>query len=148
MTGGQYSPLSGAGTQATTAPYSNIDQAFDVVELSRAAGATFVARTSVYHVRQMTELIKKAMNHSGFSVVEIMSQCPTYFGRKNKLGSAVDMMKFFKEQTTPAGSKAKKEKPDLIERGIMAEKELPEYCDEYGKIIARACSGQVRSTVV
>lgn len=138
MTGGQYSPLSGAGTKATTAPYFNIDQAFDVVELSKAAGATFVARTSVYHVQQMADLIKKAMSHNGFSVVEIMSQCPTYFGRKNKLGSAVDMMRFFKEMTTPVGSKAAQENPALIERGIFVQKELPEYCDEYKKIMQRS----------
>jgi 2-oxoglutarate ferredoxin oxidoreductase subunit beta len=138
MTGGQYSPLSGSGTKATTAPYFNIDQAFDVVELSKAAGATFVARTSVYHVQQMTDLIKKAVNHNGFSVVEIMSQCPTYFGRKNKLGNAVDMMRFFKEQTTAVGSKAKEENSELIERGVFVQRELPEYCGEYDKIIARA----------
>jgi 2-oxoglutarate ferredoxin oxidoreductase subunit beta len=138
MTGGQYSPLSGSGTKATTAPYFNIDQAFDVVELSKAAGATFVARTSVYHVQQMTDLIKKAVNHNGFSVVEIMSQCPTYFGRKNKLGNAVDMMRFFKEQTTAVGSEAKQENPTLIERGLFVQEELPEYCGEYDKIIARA----------
>jgi 2-oxoglutarate ferredoxin oxidoreductase subunit beta len=138
MTGGQYSPLSGSGTKATTAPYFNIDQAFNVVELSKAAGATFVARTSVYHVQQMTDLIKKAVNHNGFSVVEIMSQCPTYFGRKNKLGNAVDMMRFFKEQTTAVGSKAKEENSELIERGVFVQRELPEYCGEYDKIIARA----------
>lgn len=141
MTGGQYSPLSGEGTKATTAPYFNIDQAFDVVELAKAAGATFVARTSVYHVQQMKDLIKKAVIHDGFSVVEIMSQCPTYFGRKNKLGTAVDMMKFFKENTTPIGSKASQDNPVLIERGIFVENELPEYCEEYDKIIIRAQAG-------
>ena len=141
MTGGQYSPLSGEGTKATTAPYLNIDQAFDVVELAKASGATFVARTSVYHVQQMKEMIKKAVIHDGFSVVEIMSQCPTYFGRKNKLGGTVDMMKFFKEQTTPVGSKAKQDNPALIERGLFIEKDLPEYCEEYDKIISRAQAG-------
>jgi 2-oxoglutarate ferredoxin oxidoreductase subunit beta len=141
MTGGQYSPLSGQGTLATTAPYSNIDQSFDVVELAKAAGATFVARTSTYHVQQISEVIRKAILHEGFSVVEIMSQCPTYFGRKNRMGSAVDMMKFFKDQTTPVGSKAKEKNPALIERGIFVEKDLPEYCDEYGKIIVRAQAG-------
>jgi 2-oxoglutarate ferredoxin oxidoreductase subunit beta len=124
MTGGQYSPLSGQGTLATTAPYQNIDQSFDVVELAKAAGA-----------------IRKAILHEGFSVVEIMSQCPTYFGRKNKLGGAVDMLKFFKDQTTPVGSKAKEQNPALIERGIFVEKDLPEYCDQYGRIIARAQAG-------
>jgi 2-oxoglutarate ferredoxin oxidoreductase subunit beta len=138
MTGGQYSPLSGYGTLATTAPYTNIDQDFDVVELSTAAGATFVARATTYHVKQMKDLIQKAISHKGFSVVEILSQCPTYFGRKNRLGSTVDMLHQFKDQTTTIGSKAKQENPDLLERGIFVQKELPEYCAEYEKIIERA----------
>ncbi len=138
MTGGQYSPLSGVGTLATTAPYYNIDQSFDVVELSKAAGATFVARTTTYHVKQMAELFREAILHEGFSVVEILTQCPTYFGRKNKAGSAVDMVKTFKEITTPVGSKAKEKSPELIERGIFVQKELPEYTREYDKIIQRA----------
>ena len=40
----------------------------------------------------MSELIRQAILHEGFSVVEVLSQCPTYFGRKNKLGGAVEMM--------------------------------------------------------
>jgi len=141
MTGGQYSPLTGHGAMATTAPYSNIDHDFDVVELSSAAGATFVARTTSYHVTQITDLIKKAILHEGFSVVEVLSQCPTYFGRKNRLGSAADMMRHLKENTTRVGSKAKAENPALIERGIFVEKELPEYSQEYDKIIQRAQEG-------
>ena len=137
MTGGQYSPLSGYGTFATTAPYSNIDHGFEVVELCKAAGATFVGRTTTYHVQQMMEMLRKAILHNGFSVVEIFSQCPTYFGRKNKLGSAVDMMEYFKNNTTPIGSKAKQEHPELIERGIFVQEEKPEYCREYDKIIEK-----------
>lgn len=138
MTGGQYSPLSGYGTMATTAPYMNIDHDFDVVEIAAAAGATFVACTTTYHVKQIADIIGQAILHEGFSVVEILSQCPTYFGRKNQAGSAVDMMDFFKKNTTPIGSKAKKENPELIERGIFVQKELPEYCSEYDKIIEKA----------
>jgi 2-oxoglutarate ferredoxin oxidoreductase subunit beta len=138
MTGGQYSPLSGYGTLATTAPYMNIDYAFDTVELAKAAGASFVARSTTYHVQQLTKILRQAILHEGFSVVEVLSQCPTYFGRKNRAGSAVDMMEFFKNHTTPIGSKAKKEHPDLIERGVFVEKEVPEYCSEYDKIIERA----------
>jgi 2-oxoglutarate ferredoxin oxidoreductase subunit beta len=138
MTGGQYSPLSGYGTSATTAPYMNIDQGFDVVELSKAAGASFVARTTVYHTKQMEEILRQAILHEGFSVVEILTQCPTYFGRKNRLGSAVDMLKLFRDQTTPIGSKAKKENPALLERGVFVQIEKPEYCSEYDKVIQRA----------
>ncbi|RPH48060.1 MAG: 2-oxoacid:ferredoxin oxidoreductase subunit beta [Desulfobacteraceae bacterium] len=141
MTGGQYSPLSGPGILATTAPYMNIDHSFDVVKLAAAAGASFVARSTTYHVQQVTDIIKQAITHKGFSVVEILSQCPTYFGRKNKEGSAVDMMERMKDVTTPIGSKAKKEDPGLIERGVFVNEERPEYCSEYKKIIERAMKG-------
>ena len=141
MTGGQYSPLSGPGIMATTAPYSNIDQGFDVVEMAKAAGATFVARTTVYHVQQMADIIRAAILHEGFSVVEVMSQCPTYFGRKNKQGGAVEMMKRMKAMTVPIGSKKKLANPELIERGIFVQTDKPEYCSEYNRIIERAMGG-------
>ena len=142
MTGGQFSPLSGANISASTAPYRTIDKSFDVVELSKAAGATFVARGTSYHAQQMTEVIEKAILHKGFSVVEVLTQCPTYFGRKNKIGDAPEMIKWFKDHTTPIGSKAKQEHPDLIERGIFLEQEGPEYCEEYQKIVERAMKGR------
>ena len=142
MTGGQYSPLSGYGTTATTAPYTNIDHDFDVVELAKAAGASFVARTTSYHVHQISDVIKTAILHEGFSVVEILSQCPTYFGRKNYSGSAVDMMNWYKKNTTPIGSKAKQDNPELIERGVFLQKDLPEYCSAYDRIIERAMKGK------
>ena len=142
MTGGQFSPLSGEAVRATTAPFLTIDPSFDVVELSKAAGATFVARTTTFHIQQMVNIIEQAILHEGFSVVEIFSQCPTYFGRKNKAGDAVDMIEYFKKHTTPIGSKAKKEDPDLIERGIFVQNEKPEYCNEYEKMVQKAMKGR------
>ncbi len=142
MTGGQFSPLSGYGSLASTAPYTNIDHDFDVVQLAIAAGATYVARTTTYHAPQMIDIIRDAILHDGFSVVEIMTQCPTYFGRRNKQGDAAEMMKSYKDNTTPVGSKAKAANPDLIERGVFVQKDLPEYCSEYDKIIERAARGK------
>ena len=52
------------------------------------------------------------------------------------------MMKWFKDNTTPIGSKAKQENPALIERGIFVQKEGPEYCEEYQKIVERAMKGR------
>jgi 2-oxoglutarate ferredoxin oxidoreductase subunit beta len=138
MTGGQYSPLSGVGAMATTAPYSSIDNAFDVVKLAEAAGATFVARTTTYHAAEAVTYLKKAIQHKGFSVVEIMSQCPTYYGRKNKKGSAVNMLKWFKEITGKLGSKELEDNPSLIPRGIFVDEDKPEYSSEYQKIIESA----------
>jgi 2-oxoglutarate ferredoxin oxidoreductase subunit beta len=143
MTGGQFSPLSGPGVKATTAPYLTIDSNFDVVELARAAGATFVARSTAYHVRESTELLKKAILHKGFSVVEILSQCPTHYGRKNREGDAVAMLELHKSNTAKLGSKALEDNPNLTPRGIFVEKDRPEYCEEYDKIIAYATREKV-----
>jgi 2-oxoglutarate ferredoxin oxidoreductase subunit beta len=143
MTGGQTSPLSWHGDQATTAPYGNIDHDFDVVELSRAAGATFVARSTTFHARQTTEIFKKALAHPGFAVVEVLSQCPTYYGRKNKKGDASEMMERYRDGTTPIGSRAKQENPDLIERGVFVQdRQKPEFCGEYEKMVERARGGK------
>ena len=143
MTGGQFSPLSGTGKKATTAPYSTIDREFDVVDLATAAGATFVARSTVFHATECKDLIKKAIRHKGFSVVEILTQCPTYFGRKNKAGDAVQMMEHYKTNTVKIGSKKLEANPGLIQRGIFVDNtDVPEYCEAYDGIIERAMGGK------
>jgi 2-oxoglutarate ferredoxin oxidoreductase subunit beta len=90
----------------------------------------------------MADVIRQAILHEGFAVVEVLTQCPTYFGRKNKAGDAVDMVQQFKENTTAIGSKAKKENPGLVERGIFVQKEMPEYCNEYDKMVQKAMEGR------
>lgn len=127
MTGGQSSPMTPFGMRATTAPCGTIDHAFDLVELAKGAGASFVARTTTFHPKEMIKMFSRAIKHKGFSVVEVLSQCPTYYGRKNELGNAVDMMKSYKEGTVSIGSKKKEENPELIERGIFVQEERPEY---------------------
>jgi 2-oxoglutarate ferredoxin oxidoreductase subunit beta len=127
MTGGQYSPMTPFGMRATTATCGTIDHAFDLVELAKGAGASFVARTTTFHPKEMIKMFSKAITHKGFSVVEVLSQCPTYYGRKNELRDAVEMMKSYKEGTVPIGSKKKQENPELIERGIFVEEERPEH---------------------
>ena len=138
MTGGQFSPLTGTGDYATTAPYSNIDYNFDIVELAKGAGASFVARATTFHTREMINILKKAINHKGFSVVEVFTQCPTYYGRKNNIKDPIKMLEWMRDSTTPIGSKAKQENPDLIERGIFVQKEKEEYCDRYDQVIETA----------
>lgn len=138
MTGGQFSPLSGPGVKATTAPFTTIDSEFDVVQLATAAGASFVARSTAFHAKESTAILKKAITHKGFSVVEILSQCPTHYGRKNKEGDAVSMLELHKTNTAKLGSKALEENPNLTARGIFVQDERPEYCAEYDKLIEHA----------
>ncbi|CAK7055405.1 MAG: hypothetical protein DELT_01196 [Desulfovibrio sp.] len=138
MTGGQYSPLSGPGISATTAPYNSIDPEFDVVKLASGAGATFVARTTAFHVQELAKFTRKAIEHNGFSLLEVLVPCPTYFGRKNKMGEAPEMLQWYKDHTVPMGSAKLQEDPTLIERGIFVDEQRPEYTESYAETIARA----------
>jgi len=141
MTGGQYSPTTPYGKRATTAPYNNIEHSFKIAELAICAGAVFVGRGTVYHTRLLDELIEKAILKKGFGVVEIVSHCPVQYGKLNKLGTAVDMMKWQKDNAIRV-EKAKKMTKDELEGkiviGILADKELPIYQDEYEKIWEKA----------
>ena len=141
MTGGQYSPLTPTGRFGTTAPYGNIDQAFDLTSLAMAAGASYVARGTVYHVRQSISLMKKALDKKGFSVVEMISDCPISFGKMNKMRTAVEMLKWIKDI---AVSKKAWEDLSVEERkekfviGEFLDIDRPEYNERYNEIIKKA----------
>jgi 2-oxoglutarate ferredoxin oxidoreductase subunit beta len=92
MTGGQASPTTPMGMRATTAPYGNIDPPFPITDLSIAAGAAFVARSTVFHSNELERYIRMGMESPGFAVIEAVSHCHTTYGRLNKLGTAVEMM--------------------------------------------------------
>ena len=141
MTGGQYSPTTPYGMKSTTTVYSNIEQDFKISELAVTAGAVFVGRGTVYHAKLLDSLIEKALLKKGFSVVEVISHCHTQYGRQNRLGSAVEMMEWQRDHAVPV-EKALKMKPeelkDKILTGVLIDKELPVFQDEYEKIRERA----------
>ena len=139
MTGGQFSPFTCCGEYATTAPYGTIDPPFDAVDLARSAGATFIARSTTYHVREMSRILKEAIEHRGFSVVEVMSQCPTYYGRKNKKGDAIDMMKWYKEHAVKVGEETND--PEAFQIGIFHKSDRPEYCASYRNMLVSIGEG-------
>ena len=97
MTGGQASPTTPLGGKATTAPYGSVDRPFDPCNLAQAAGATYVARSTAFHVKHLSDMIADGLDNKGFSFIEAMVQCPTAFGRKNKMGSPANMMKFMRD---------------------------------------------------
>jgi 2-oxoglutarate ferredoxin oxidoreductase subunit beta len=134
MTGGQYSPTTPHGKRGTTAPYGNVEHAFDCSALAVGAGATFVARTSVYHAIEMERLIERALRHKGFSVVEVISNCFTSYGRMNQYASPVDMLRWMKDSSVTVKA-AEKLPPEKLEgkftRGVIVERELPEFIQVY-----------------
>jgi 2-oxoglutarate ferredoxin oxidoreductase subunit beta len=141
MTGGQYSPTTPYGMRSTTTVYSNIEQDFKISELAVTAGAVFVGRGTVYHAKLLDSLIEQALLKKGFSVVEVISHCHTQYGRQNRLGSAVEMMEWQRDNAIPV-EKALRMKPEELRNkiliGVLIDKELPVFQDEYEKIRERA----------
>jgi 2-oxoglutarate ferredoxin oxidoreductase subunit beta len=141
MTGGQVSPTTPFGNRGSTARYGNPEHPFDIPQLVIAAGASFVARTTAYHVLQMDKIIKQAIEHKGFSLVEIFSQCPTYEGKWNRRGDAANILKFYKEHTyqiARADSLTEEQKQGKFPIGILYEdKSRPEFVSEYQSIVNR-----------
>ncbi len=140
MTGGQVAPTTPPGAITHTMPYGNYEHAFDTVNLAISAGATFVSRSTVYGIMQTTNFIKKAIKHPGFSVTEIISQCPVQYGRLNNMGDPKDLLRNQKENSI---SRAKAEKMSLEElkgkiiTGIFKEEIKPEYSATYREYVKR-----------
>jgi len=138
MTGGQISPTSPQGSYGSTAPYGAFERPFDLAELVTAAGATYVARWTTAHALQLTNAIKKGLNNKGFSFIEVISQCPTYFGRKNKLRTPVDMMRWMKDSSVnkrKADQMSSEELEGKIVVGEFANAPHPECSQEIYNLI-------------
>ncbi len=141
MTGGQCSPTTPRGAFATTAPYGNLEPAFEIPELARGSGASYVARGTVYHARQLDGLIEGGMTKKGFGLVEVLSPCPVGFGRRNQMKSAVAMMEWQKEHAVSLKKASKMNEEELKDKvltGVLFEREAPEYVQEYERLMSRA----------
>ncbi len=99
MTGGQAGPTTPTGKRTTTTPYGSIEQPFNTVHLAAAAGAVYVARWTVVHIPQLVESIKKGMQKRGFSFIDVISPCPTFFVRYNMPGTTLDAMRNLKDSS-------------------------------------------------
>ncbi len=99
MTGGQLGPTTPLDARSATSPYGNYEPPFNLPRLVAAAGATFVARWTVFHLRQLEKCIAEALVKPGFSFVEVIAHCPTAYGRLNKQGQGVDGLRYYKEKS-------------------------------------------------
>jgi 2-oxoglutarate ferredoxin oxidoreductase subunit beta len=103
MTGGQVASTTPKGLKTATTAEGNPYRPFDLSKLVEAAGATYVARYGVTQPVALINSIKKALLHVGFSFIEVLSPCPTQFGRRNRLDRPEGMIQ------------------DLIQRCILKE---------------------------
>lgn len=141
MTGGQYSPTTPFGSKSTTSGYGHIEHAFSIAELAVTAGASFVARTTVYHADLMDKLLEQAITKRGFAVLEVISNCHVQYGRRNKLGDAVEMITGFKNDAVTvrkAADMSEKQLEGKITIGVLADRKMPVSTEEYAKVRQKA----------
>lgn len=133
MTGGQVSPTTPAGISTKTSPYGNVEPPFEIAELVAAAGASYVARWTTYHVFPLMESMQKAITHKGFSFIEIRSPCPTSYGRRINQRRGSDTLQEYKESSVrikDASNMNPDELKDKIIIGKLVEKDKTEFTEE------------------
>lgn len=130
MTGGQYAPTTPTGKISTTSPLGHVERPFDLCELTRAAGATFVARSTAYHFDLLVDLLTRAIPKRGFSFVEAISSCPTYAGRLNGMSNGIDALMWMRDHAVGAGDLPRSE-GEQIPIGILHQSEAPEWSQVY-----------------
>ena len=119
MTGGQVTPTTDIGTITATTPEGNEEPPFDLCKLVEGAGASFVARYSVYHIRPLIRTLKDAFQHSGFAFVEVLSPCPTQWGRRNALADPPALLQRFRTLCVPKDRAAKMAAEELAGKVVV-----------------------------
>jgi 2-oxoglutarate ferredoxin oxidoreductase subunit beta len=137
MTGGQQAPTTPRGFRSTTTPLGSLEPPFDIAALALAAGASFVARTTTFDFEEMPTLISEAIRHPGFAVVEVLTQCPTYYGRMNQLGDAVAMLDYERDLTFPREEITKESLAGKTALGVFRREVRPEYVAQYAAVCAQ-----------
>jgi 2-oxoglutarate ferredoxin oxidoreductase subunit beta len=141
MTGGQLAPTTPEGFRSTTSMHGSIESPFDAVELALAAGATYVARTTTFDFDDVPRLIADGIRHPGFALIEILSQCPTYFGRLNKLGTGRQLLDYEKDMTAPLEEVSREQLVGKLPIGVFRQEIRPEYTRRYAALRERARRG-------
>ncbi|HEX5711610.1 MAG TPA: 2-oxoglutarate ferredoxin oxidoreductase subunit beta [Sulfuricurvum sp.] len=139
LTNSQTSPTTPQGMWTVTQKVGNIDPTFDACALGIAAGASFVARESMLDPKKLEKIFVKAMEHRGFSFLDILSNCHINLGRKNKMVSAMENLNWIDSITMPVkkyNELPEEEKLNIFPTGILKEDTtVREYCDMYQDII-------------
>jgi len=147
LTGGQLAPTTPLGKRSTTSQAGSIEQPFDLVRLTLGAGAGFVARTTSFDHKQTTSFITRAILHKGFGVVDILTSCPTYFGRMNDLGEPYEMLHYLRDNSSPmqdctCGESDEPHNESVMPTGIFRDEVRADYESLYRQKVSAAVAAR------
>ncbi len=144
MTGGQFGPTTPEEAKTTTTPYGNVEDGFNLPYLAAASGAVYVARWTSLHFRPLRDAILRAFQKRGLTFIEVVSPCPTSFGRPNELGEGLDEMEWYRlscvidhdADLREIGLSMRKDSHIVV--GNFVDVERPEFLERYERVIQRA----------
>lgn len=118
MTGGQVAPTTPFKAKTTTTPYGSFEHPLDAAKLAVAAGAAYSARWTTAHLSELKEAIKSALQTSGFKFIEVVTHCPTAYGRRAGFKDIGEMLRYYKENAV-SPQQAEKMSQEELERKIV-----------------------------
>jgi len=121
MTGGEVAPTTPRGLKTTTTPFGNLERPFDLSRLVVAAGGTYVARWTTYHVAPLVAAMKKALTRKGFAFLEVLSHCPVHYGRRIGISDPVQMMRWFQRQSITIEKARGMSEQELTDKFVVGE---------------------------
>ena len=140
MTGGQVAPTTPKGAQTKMTPFGSLERPLDLCSLAQVAGASYVARWTTAHPRQLTGSINKALRNKGFSFVEAATQCPTYYGRYVMgTSSPSEMLRWFLSHSISVERAKTLTHDELVGKitiGEFLDTEQPELAEEYRSAVS------------
>jgi 2-oxoglutarate ferredoxin oxidoreductase subunit beta len=138
LTNSQTSPTTPQGFWTVTQKVGNIDPTFNTCNLAIAAGASFVARETMIDPKKLEKTMIKAMQHKGFALVEVLSNCHINLGRKNKMVSAMETLNWIDSISMPKkkyDALTPEEQVNILPTGVLKQNtEVREYCEMYAEI--------------
>lgn len=141
MTGGQVAPTTPTGTMTPTTPFGSFEQPIDAAQLAVASGAAYAARWTTAHLPELKESIKKSIEIRGFRFIEVLTHCPTAYGRKAGFKNVRDILDHFKENAVSV-QQAQEMRQDILKNiivvGEFVEQERPTLADAVYAVIKKA----------
>jgi 2-oxoglutarate/2-oxoacid ferredoxin oxidoreductase subunit beta len=142
MTGGQMGCTTPWNALSTTSPYGNFESPANLPYLMAACGANYIARWTTFHVRELERSIAEAMTRKGFSFIEVLSPCPTVYGRMNKRSRGIDEMLTYQKKSLVRHGADPKELGISMEGPIVVGKfqdiKTPSYQESQKQILDKA----------
>jgi 2-oxoglutarate ferredoxin oxidoreductase subunit beta len=80
-------------------PFGNFEYPFNLPHLAASCGAAYVARWTCLHIRRLTNAFTEGLQRKGFRFIEVIAPCSTLYARLNKLGSGLDLLRFYYDQS-------------------------------------------------